>query len=144
MNSHRLSNAAAEVMPDERGIMNSECVHEQDEPLRVTTKREIGRSGSVTSSESKQVNHDDSMSFRQQRSEFAPDVSRRRKAVYQDHGLAGSSCSRSVVVEADAADIYEFAAHACRVKLPGWGLVARKPKKNAWSRLPQQHLRCVP
>ena len=118
VNRHRLSHAAPEVMPDERRVLDSERVHERHQPLGVTMKREIGRSGLVASSESEQIQHHHAVPFRQERNQFAPNVTGRREAVYKNDGLAGSPGPGSVVVKADAANVYEFAAHACRVSLP--------------------------
>jgi hypothetical protein len=107
-------------VPDNRRVVDRELIEEPDDPLGVTANRHIPPGRTVAPPVAKQVDHDDTMPLRNERNYIGPKVRRRWKSVKKNDGLAGSTTSGGVVVEARSVYVDELTPHErSRRRYPG-------------------------
>src|SRR5687767_8123841 len=107
----RLRDSTADVVTDDAGEVDSQMVQDRDEAFGVTAKVDGAGGRGVASAEAEKVEDHHAMSGGKQRNDVAPEMTRGGKPVHEHDRLAGATGSGRVVVETDAVEVQEFAAH---------------------------------
>ena len=114
---YSLCDAAADVVPDEAGAIDTEQVEQDEEAIGMRLDIERQVAWRIAAAVAEEIEHDDASSLRQQRDQLLPEMGCRRETVDEHQWLAATAMPGSVVIEACAADVEKFAAHyvrACR------------------------------
>ena len=110
-NCQPLGDAAADVVPDDAGVVDSQRIHQLDHAIGVGPNAYGSAERSIAPAVAEHVEHHHAVTGRHERNYIAPQMSGGWETVQKDDRLADATRSRSIVVKSNAADVDELTAH---------------------------------
>src|SRR3954467_11610516 len=110
--SDRLRDSTADAVTNNARLANFELVEYGDDAVGVRANVHFVLRRTIAPAKAEEVEYDETMALRHERNDVAPQVAGRRKAVQEDHGIAGAASAGGVVVDPRAVEIEKLTAHA--------------------------------
>ncbi len=107
-----LRDASAESMTDDARALDAQFVEQGDDAIGVRARVDGARQRTVAAPVAEEVEHDETMSRRHERNDFAPEMAGGRESVDEHDRIARAARAGGVVVETRARQIDELTAHA--------------------------------